>query len=540
MITNGGYTYSSFGQSPRRTPLPQVIGQNQADSELNMSKRYRNERTLSMPCDPFDITGFESQKLRNNPSGRDPYTRPMGTSTSSMMMSLSWNNKGGKGISEFQPTKSYKKSTSGNFSLSGLSEDLGGSSSVQSQRGMNSKNVEESRRRAPFHHSSSLSDYDHFEDSGEHDHDLSFSSGRSRKDTTDSQSAILSARSSRESSPCLKRINRHGPGSLDLGNPKVLGLPPLPLKSNSGKGNLKYSNGTPDDKSSYEQLKTKLKEVSDKCFNSNNSNKSKVKMTPSKLKLFSRFYKTDNKESQVPLSPSGRKVRSFSFGGIPQQDSVIYDEEPEEDEVANFELRVNPLYVDDPTSPTDLPDHVIMGMSLDDFKAYHHHNSQKANSNGSGASNNSDGDSGIVNETLDNHSIFLDSEPHSSTVSTKCNGSINGSAHDGDQWDSSSWLSRPNTPSNRKTHNHATSQSSTSSNNTSLQLQGEYKLVRVRKFPPFPHPMIKTKSMFTNMNVSLSSSSTLDLGITLDKNLDEASACGYVIKDIHPDSSVAR
>jgi hypothetical protein len=320
--------------------------------------------------------------------------------------------------------------------------------------------------------------------------------------------------------------------SLDLGNPKpkVIGLPPLPLKPNGLRSNLKPNANSSDDKSSYEQLKTKLKEVSDKCFNSA-GNKPKTKMAPSKLKLFSRFYKSDSKEGGgVPLSPSGRKVRSFSFGGIPAQEQAMsYDDEEaeEEDGPPNFELRVNPLYTEEPNSPSDLPDHVIMGMSLDDFKAYTH----TGQSGGSGASNNSDGDSGIVNETLDNHSIFLDSEPSSSSLGTKFSG---GSGQgEGERWESGSWLSRPPTPIKKN------NQSSSSSHNPSLQLQGEYKLVRVSKVPPFPHPSIKTKSIFNNMS-SLSTSSTLDLGISLDKNSEETSACGYLIKDLHPDSPIAR
>lgn len=451
-VSSGAYTYASFGQSPRRTPLPQLKSHQPSKPDIELSSksrhhRYRSERALSMPSDPYDLNGFEGKNAIN------PYSRPM--NSNSVMMSLSWSN---NGLNEFQPIpEGYKKSASSvNFTMSAEEQGVGGT---------------------------------HFK----------------RNDDDDTKSITYShPHSTSASSPCMKRIRRPNTLLID-GQRKASGLPPLPLKPNPCKD--------PAQASSYEQLKIKLKEVSDKCFSNNKSNNGSH--PKSKLKLFSRFYKSEAKvdESEDDAEKCERKIRSLSFGGILPQE-ILYDDE-EEDEVP-FELRVNPLYVEGPVS-TSTP--VDLGMSLDDFKDYHH----QAGSGSGSASNNSDGDSGIVNETMDTGSLFLESDQSHLNGNEKW-----------DSWQGSQKLNRPNTPIRSKNFTNSLS-------TPPETLQGEYKLVRIRKCSKFPHPFLKTKLRFSSNEVeNLPSSSTLELGLTLDKNLDEASACGYVIKTIHPDSPIAR
>lgn len=271
---------------------------------------------------------------------------------------------------------------------------------------------------------------------------------------------------SRESSPCLKRINRHHQSNLPMSQSsgKVMGLPPLPMQSKKlqtftppclppdytstlgRRGNKKMSSSKSEDSpNSIEQLKLKLKEVSDKCFNSG-----KISTAS---KLFSRFSTSSKppqdspsskKKGSLPISNSpatmGRKVRSFSFGGVivpPLDDLDIADATSGNHHESNYEFRVNPLYMEE-----DEDDEVV---AVDDDFLYrrgevvdnsHHHRlgarsdpnldfmpksldfitgvktaTTTASSTSSHSSHNSDGDSGIVNEMgADGNSLFHEEE----------------------------------------------------------------------------------------------------------------------------------
>ena len=506
---------------------------------------------------------------------------------------------------------------------------------------------------------------------------------------------------SREASPCLKRINRYHSGGSNINatnstsiqqqpllsrNTKVMGLPPLPnsksphrpsnYKSSSSersirndgalktfpnnnhhhsgaKNNSSNLNSSADNSpSSYEQLKNKLKEVSDKCFNSG-------KMAPSRL--LSRFCKNDSAPNHTNTnnkhnssssggidSPSvnGRKVRSFSFGGlshVKELSSAVertqsyhedLDDGNEDDE--DFELRVNPLYVEDDeilmlkdssstTTLTPTPDTMVRNSYRGNHSNHRHGNTSSSNtsgflslpgvppkthkssssaasyrSHGSGGSNNSDGDSGIVNENAECSSLFQESLGLHNSSPTSGNGCCSvrfaedlhgGEDHvrnnDKSCWETCSlasnprndtrWIrdstgrrrmrrpssssnyseSRANDPSfaimdddlnfdeervGRRSRNPRLMSKSSSNvsalghqnlpnNDPSSAVIGEYKLVRVRRI----NWSDQNDDSGWNRLVSRN-----DLGITIHKNTDEASAGGYVINDIHKDSAIAR
>ncbi|XP_035715266.1 uncharacterized protein LOC110851648 isoform X2 [Folsomia candida] len=445
-----------------------------------------------------------------------------------------------------------------------------------------------------------------------------------------------SLRRSHENSPCLKRIvNRHHVNyqsqTLSQGllpthsnrqcSQKVVNLPPLPLPPSK---HLTMRGASPTHKksphssrsyltdispSSYEQLKLKLKEVSGKVSSS---------------RLFSKFYKNDKLGGESMNSSSsgsgdicrrmsasddvldGRKMRSFSFGGIAQEDASEYEKEHH-----HHELRVNPLFgmtVNDSQSYDDdvpcsrgggassgcdggkhrrshsssspnsmslsVPRNLDFITSNSSAASYHSHSSQ-----GSGSNHSDGGDSGIVNETVDGGSLFQESLANDLSSCSNSNGcclvrfhgdspssfaSLRNTAMPAHPKKSSSSYfdykrsrhhsssSLKNDPSSAslnfiapssRTHLDSSSGSKSMRGNQSLQdlnfqneqflnssenspkASVEYKLVRVRKLGPFKRRSVVPDEMHR------------ELGITLEKNSAEAN--GYILRFIHPDSSIA-
>jgi hypothetical protein len=639
----GGYPGGStiaigLGPSPRRTPLSQL-------DRLNDSMPSPK---LSYPSNPRDISTM------NSTSSTDfSVFRPFASSDRPGFPLK------GRGLSEFQP-KSY-----GYMSA----EEMKRSSSSQ----------QHTDKSPPIPPPEYVDDCVVDGPNGEcySDQDLHFRGGTTTSRLTDS------LRRSRENSPCLKRINRHHVNynqSLGGQTPSlnghhmqqkvVVSLPPLPLqpkhllKTNTPASKKSSPSSNPtltSSASSYEQLKLKLKEVSDKCFNSGKK---------SSNRLLSRFYNKNDKMSDSMSTSGGsvcrrssngdgggtdqsRKVRSFSFGGIPQLEEFS-KELAEYDNEREHELRVNPLYMDDnggagggsssgngmmissghresaqtvydlsssrneysstPIKSRSIssPNSISVPRNLDfitsnsSAASYHSHSSQ-----GSG-SNHSDGDSGIVNEGVDGGSLFQesltndlsssysnangcclvrfngDSSPssysslrnlpkelkprqdreskskqfeykrsrhHSGSslktdlsgggrnsvnftanlprLSSKSGGGTSSKKAGSDKNNASStpslaelnfqneqYLNSYNNRDVRDSHNHGPSSSPPS---PSL---GEYKLIRVQRMSPFVKRAIVPDEM------------QRDLGITLEKNHHDSS--GYLLRFIHPDSSIAR
>lgn len=467
-----------------------------------------------------------------------------------------------------------------------------------------------------------------------------------------------SLRRNHENSPCLKRINRHHvnyvaststqppstPSQPYLNgysgsHQKVVNLPPLPALQSARHGALvmrgtspthkKSQSYLPDNASpnSYEQLKLKLKEqvlqLSDKCFNSGKLSSSK---------LFSKFYlKNDKLGAEESVSSSrrfsgsdsldGGKVRSFSFGGIPQLQEFSRENSAEPEQ-----HRINPLYVDDgmmashendaqnegydpilpssrgsvgrsksshcrSSSTPSSTGNCMMSLSVPRNLDFITSNSSTAShsSQGSG-SNNSDGDSGI----LDGGSLFQESLIPNDLSSSSCSNSNGGcclvrflgedgtvgngspssyasllsnakNAKQSQKKSGSSYFdykrSRHHSSSSLKNDpasaplnfigSSSNSRSSTDGSkslrggNQSLQdlnfqneqflnsnensrLPGEYRLIRVRKLAPFMRRSVVPDDMHR------------ELGITLEKEKNPAVDNGFILRFIHPDSSIAR
>ncbi|CAL8129239.1 unnamed protein product [Orchesella dallaii] len=646
--TSAGTFGFTHGNSPRRTPLPNLDYNHHNNHHISSKSLSLSTKNLSS-ITSLDPPSRPSPRMLGFTLGRAPKTTSSNTSAF---------------LSEFQPkTKN---------------------SSAEIEHKTKSKSLSVSR--LPDHSAFELDENSILDDDDEDnldDNRLLHHNDKHFNPPPLPTTPSFSERRSRESSPCLKRINRHqlithhsqsslnnlngnnshvSTTSASSGSPfrKVVGLPPLPLHSKKlqtfappptittelnynqngtlGRVSKKGKNSS-GDSSSIEQLKLKLKEVSDKCFNSGKisgtrlfsrfSSSSSSSASPSNKDKKGRSNSQSNSNQNGGGDTLGRKVRSFSFGGVPQLEDLGGGLNEEHNQLEdNYEFRVNPLYMEEdnvdghfPTSQSDSHLDIDvdslsqrMPKSLDYITNHHnhhnhhhhHHHSHSPNSGSSAASHNSDGDSGIVNEmTADGSSLFQEEngEPLSilatssssscSNSSTNTNNSnsccsVRFNEESGKSENNSksskfpprnstanqpAWVRRVRHHSSKLAEENANSNLGTSTTGSTLSLrfggknlnhhnsssslhdssnqngkknsgnlgtsssshlpQGEYRLVRV--------PRLKPRNYHNGGgNNSQSYHDAEELGLKLEKNLEEQGACGYLIRWIHPDSDIAR